>query len=467
MPSDLVPTSIGVLVLGGYTLYHALTRLAQWYTYWLALVHHWQKDVAPVCALAERTVSLYTQAPYLWTKSWQQSTATASRVLVETVTRLLLGILDVLHVVGTILCDSYKSLLLCTIQLVIQGVLSILDAASHIVAAAVHDAAQALHAFLASVLQLTQGASDIATDTLNQVLGLFGHHVAPPTIQEPDAMRVLNNITIPSSLVDPFQRLQSQIPTVDTLRTDAEDAWALMLNQTKLRVNQTVPADLYDVVRHAYFRVALTMALLLFFAWGLVLCVQVLRRPPVDCACDEPEKHPYRLPWYTVWWQWCQTPLSLCLVAFLCLELIGLALTAWILRALTQTLRHGLPADISLVPTPPWADYLERTLPDTVHATQTQLDAASATLNDALFGWLHQAVPLAQQVLEGVEGLVSDTIRDLLGPTPLRTPVTQFANCVLGHKIEAAEHALTWLSTHAYLQLPSLPFEIIASYDAT
>lgn len=223
-----------------------------------------------------------------------------------------------------------------------------------------------------------------------------------------------------------------------------------------------VPADLYDVVRHAYFRVALTMALLLFFAWGLVLCVQVLRRPPVDCACDEPEKRPYRLPWYTVWWQWCQTPLSLCLVAFLCLELIGLALTAWILCALTQTLRHGLPADISLVPTPPWADYLERTLPDTVHATQTQLDAASATLNDALFGWLHQAVPLAQQVLEGVEGLVSDTIRDLLGPTPLRTPVTQFANCVLGHKIEAAEHALTWLSTHAYLQLPSLPFEMWA-----
>lgn len=84
-----------------------------------------------------------------------------------------------------LILETFKSTLLCTVQLVVQSVLSVLDAATAAVAAAVHDAAQALHALLQGVIAAAQGATDLGADGMNAVLRVFGTHVNAPTLQAP------------------------------------------------------------------------------------------------------------------------------------------------------------------------------------------------------------------------------------------------------------------------------------------
>lgn len=101
------------------------------------------------------------------------------------------------------LCASYKSLLLCTVQLVVQSVLSVLDAAAQAVATAIHDAAQALHDLLNTAAEAGVGLADIAVDGLDAMLGLS---LKPPTWHEPMALQYVSLLT-----QGPTQRLDSPL----------------------------------------------------------------------------------------------------------------------------------------------------------------------------------------------------------------------------------------------------------------
>ncbi|EDP42681.1 hypothetical protein MGL_2881 [Malassezia globosa CBS 7966] len=95
-----------------------------------------------------------------------------------------------IRILVQVVLSSYKSLLLCVIQFVVQGVLSVLDAATHAVSHAVHDAAQFLRAILDTLFQAADGVADIMTDTINGILGLFGQQKIPThSWSEPAALR--------------------------------------------------------------------------------------------------------------------------------------------------------------------------------------------------------------------------------------------------------------------------------------
>jgi len=106
-----------------------------------------------------------------------------------------------------IVCSSYKTLLLCTVQLVVQSVLSVLDTAAQAIAVAVHDAAHALHDVLTAAGEAGVGLADIAVDGLNGVLGLTGHTVTPPTWHEPDALRYVTDTYAGRSAMSRFPSL--------------------------------------------------------------------------------------------------------------------------------------------------------------------------------------------------------------------------------------------------------------------
>ena len=129
------------------------------------------------------------------------------------------------------ICSSYRAIFVCTVQLVVQGSLALLDAATQAIADAVRAAGQALEALLRTAIEGAQGAADIATDTLNGVLGVFGTHVGAPQLHEPAALQVLRNITLPPALVQPFRSVQ--LPTVDSLRAASRDAFDGVLQNVK------------------------------------------------------------------------------------------------------------------------------------------------------------------------------------------------------------------------------------------
>lgn len=94
------------------------------------------------------------------------------------------------HLLAHMIISSYKALVLCVVQLVVQGTLSLLDAATHAIDAAVHEAAQTLHKIFDAVLQTADGVKDIFVDAANSVLGLFGQQkIATHAWSEPAALR--------------------------------------------------------------------------------------------------------------------------------------------------------------------------------------------------------------------------------------------------------------------------------------
>ena len=168
----------------------------------------------------------------------QMQSSKAAEDVVQNMGRLVIGVLDMVRVMVHMVVSSYKALALCVIQLAVQGILSLLDAATHAIDLAVRDAAQALRTILDTVLQTADGAKDLLMDTVNGVLGLFGHEkIETHAWSEPAALRVLNNISLPASLIDPFKQLRSSLPTVDDLRTDAEEAFMLSISHAKKEVN--------------------------------------------------------------------------------------------------------------------------------------------------------------------------------------------------------------------------------------
>jgi len=99
-----------------------------------------------------------------------------------------------MQVLVHVVCASYKTLLLCTVQLVVQSVLAVLDAAAQAIAVAVHDAAHALHDVLTAAGEAGVGLADIAVDGVNAVLGFTGHTIAPPTWHEPAVLKYVKAI---------------------------------------------------------------------------------------------------------------------------------------------------------------------------------------------------------------------------------------------------------------------------------
>lgn len=75
---------------------------------------------------------------------------------------------------------------LCTVQLVVQSALAVLDAAIHALSDAIQSAIELLRSMLRGIIEAGEGAVDVAVDSVNMVAGLFGGHVDEPKLSVPN-----------------------------------------------------------------------------------------------------------------------------------------------------------------------------------------------------------------------------------------------------------------------------------------
>ena len=95
---------------------------------------------------------------------------------------------DSVRVIGAVLrivLQTYRSVFLCTLQLLVQAVAAVVDAASEAISNAVHDAAQLLRQAIRTAIAGGEGLADLAVDGANTVLGIFGKHIEPPKLAVP------------------------------------------------------------------------------------------------------------------------------------------------------------------------------------------------------------------------------------------------------------------------------------------
>lgn len=466
---------IAIAMIGALQIVRVVEKTRSRQAQMLNIVHAWRTDTENACAQVEKHVSTLMHIPAHMLMQAQMQGSMAAEDIVQNMGRLVLGVLDMVHVMVHMVLSSYKALLLCVIQLIIQGVLSLLDAATHAINQAVHDAAQALRTILDTVLQTADGAKDLLMDSVNGVLGLFGHKkIETHAWSEPAALRVLNNISLPASLIDPFKQVRSTLPTVDDLRTDAEEAFMLSISHAKAEVNRTLaqfhmpppvllpptPISMCQIdwspLEHASRVWTHTshsiQTLVICMMAGATLALFIL-----VCALSLP-KHTGReaVAWLRHTRQWLGSPPFLVASAWLLLQLMHDQTTLMTVQVLDRVSSHVLQ-DI-FMPITDQAQQIHTHVASAMqHAAfhvQTLWQTTEQQVNRDLLGWVNESAPQAHAVLNGIWDLVSDTVHDALGHTPLHDPVEQFAGCVIGNKLNATDHVLSWLQTHAYITLP-------------
>ncbi|WFD26627.1 plasma membrane fusion protein prm1 [Malassezia nana] len=382
----------------------------------------WQADATRACEHATHNLDL---GPRLLVQSVVDATASAAETGVRAIGQLVLGLLLITRTLLHMLCASYKSLLLCTVQLVVQSVLSVMDAAAQAIATAIHDAAQALHDLLNTAAEAGVGLADIAVDGLDAMLGLS---LKPPTWHEPMALQALRNVSIPLSLIDPFREIRDKLPTVSALRLDAEDVLDAALDAAQQHVKQTLaqfalPRPPWRPPPASAFSCA-------------TLAAQSLGTARTDI------QHGQLYTWLSI--------LALGAAALvLGLVVLGANTGAmhWMVDA--ELVAGGLRAERAALQriwttAPPWP-----TLDGAIAAMQRSYDDTNAawaqaeqSLTHALFGWVNSTALAAHDVLHGALDLATGTVDDMLGHTPLHNPVAQFVQCVLGSKVQSADAAL-------------------------
>ena len=98
----------------------------------LNIVYAWRTSTEDACAQVEKHVSVLMHIPAHILAQAQMQSSKAAEDVVQNMGRLVIGVLDMVRVMVHMVVSSYKALALCVIQLAVQGVLSLLDAATHV-----------------------------------------------------------------------------------------------------------------------------------------------------------------------------------------------------------------------------------------------------------------------------------------------------------------------------------------------
>ncbi|WFD05590.1 plasma membrane fusion protein prm1 [Malassezia vespertilionis] len=436
---DRAVSELAAIVLGvAWYTYHCITsKFAQQATL-VRLVDDARAIVCAACRHGEDAVARLESLPAQIAWKQREAVLRDAEMLVRTMGRVLVAILSICSVVINMLCSSYRALFLCTLQLVIQSILSVLDAATKAVADGVQAAGHMLHAVLGAAFHAVQGAADLGADALNAVFGSLGVHIPAHAWTEPHALQLLDNITVPPNLVHPFASLRTALPSVDELRSSAEDAFDSTLRGIQAQINQSmvhfampakaippvnstsamcdaVPWDMFrratTVIRHAsIMHAVLTGVLMLVLLLGSMAMA----------------------------WRSIRTGAS-----WLVHVVVFFFILHWILLEVHIYVLHKV-------------DDVTAKAVHLVNETNAELAHAEQQVNTMVLGRVHEAIPGAFAVLDSVLDLLTDTVHNVFGATPIEQPAQQFAACLLGNKLHAAEKSLEVLQRATFVQLPRM-----------
>ncbi|WFC96613.1 plasma membrane fusion protein prm1 [Malassezia brasiliensis] len=459
---------LGIAVVTAWYMYGAVVTTQQRVMQLTDLLADAQQNWQAACRRVDAAAAAVSSLPQDLAWNIGKESLRVVEAMFHTLARILLALLDMGGLVLAWILTSYRALFVCTVQLAVQGSLALLDAATQAIADAVRAAGQALEALLRTAIQGAQGAVEVATDTLNGVLGLFGTHVDAPQLREPAALQVLRNITLPPALVQPFHSVQ--LPTVDSLRAASRDTFDGVLQNVKQDIRaglgsmtlpvpprpmahapsdvcRDVPWSAFDDGAHklvrlaygAYFSAAIGAALALGLACGACWLRPGTRTPSARKADMQ---HRARTAF--------GSPLLVFVGALLLLHLGVVQVELGVVHAMRQRLD-----ELPRMPTAS-APALVGSAAEVIRATNAQLAQVQNEVNAVLARSVNEVVPGALGALNAVFDVISGTIRDVLGATPLQAPVQQFAMCVVGNKVLAAERMLRQLQSALRVDVPAV-----------
>lgn len=191
------------------------------------------------CDAAEGTASLAASLPHFLA-------ATTSAQLAESVTAAVHGSARVFDLsitaiekILTYIVDTYRSLFLCFMELLVRGSLAVLIEAVQLISQAITAAAQGIRAAIQDSIQGINALLSTAVGGINDLVGVFGKHITPPHIDMP-SLTALENITLPHQIEDGLAKLNATLPTLQQLKQTMDALIETPFEQMKREVNQTL-----------------------------------------------------------------------------------------------------------------------------------------------------------------------------------------------------------------------------------
>ncbi|KAI3485267.1 hypothetical protein L1887_51552 [Cichorium endivia] len=191
------------------------------------------------CDAVEDRASLAASLPSLTAATVNAQIAQSVEATVHGAARVFDLSLTAIEKTLAYMVNSYRSLLLCFMELLVRGALAVLISAVQLISQAVNAAAQGIRAAIQESVQGVNAVLATAVQGINDVVGVFGQHLNAPSIAVP-SLAALQNVELPHEIQDGLVKLNETLPTLQQLRQTMNQLIQTPFEQMRKDVNATI-----------------------------------------------------------------------------------------------------------------------------------------------------------------------------------------------------------------------------------
>ncbi|WVR08903.1 hypothetical protein IAU60_005962 [Kwoniella sp. DSM 27419] len=212
-----------------------------------------RQSVLSACAeLAKGAASIQTMPRYLAMQT-NDEVIRATQASIRAIGAMLMDAVTIIEVVVNFIVDTYRSLLLCTIELAVRGTLEILIAAVQVITDGVTNSLNTIRTLIQDDIGSANGFIQSAVSKVNTLLKAFNTSIDVPQFSIP-SLDFLANVTIPTDFEDSLIKLNSTLPTLSELKDKMEqiisvpfEALIREINETRIEIADSFNSSLLPV----------------------------------------------------------------------------------------------------------------------------------------------------------------------------------------------------------------------------
>ncbi|OWZ74261.1 plasma membrane fusion protein PRM1 [Cryptococcus neoformans] len=176
-----------------------------------------KSSVLSACSgLAKGAASIKTLPRYLAMQTNQEAIR-ATQASILAIGTMLMDAITIIEAVVNFIVDTYRSMLLCTIELAVWGTLEILISAVQNISDAITDTLNSVRSNIQDDIGDANDIIQTAVNAINKVTTLVNLNISVPEFSIP-ALSFLENVTIPTTFEDSLITLNSSLPTLAELK---------------------------------------------------------------------------------------------------------------------------------------------------------------------------------------------------------------------------------------------------------
>ncbi|OCF40577.1 plasma membrane fusion protein PRM1 [Kwoniella heveanensis CBS 569] len=194
-----------------------------------------KQSVLSACSgLAKGAASIQTMPRYLAMQT-NEEMVRATQASIRAVGSMLMDAVKIIEVVVNFIVETYRSLLLCTIELAVRGTLEIVIHAVEVITDGI---TTSLNAIRTSIQSDISSANRLIQSAVDGVNSLFGSDIDVPEFSIP-SLDFLANVTVPTDFEDSLIKLNATLPTLSQLKDKMEAIISIPFEALIKEINET------------------------------------------------------------------------------------------------------------------------------------------------------------------------------------------------------------------------------------